>query len=172
MKVLVAALAVSLAAVAAACANGATHGASPAFCTGKQLKGTFAAIPGSPAAGSISYRLKLENVSSQTCRLTGLPKGVLLSKTDKALPTHITAAFKGALTAVLVTLDPGRSAHADARFSPDVPGVGEGHPGAPCEPVAYWLRVTPNGGGATKAKISPPTSVCEHGSLRFTAYGS
>ena len=126
---------------------------------------------GSAGAGSISYRLTLTNVSAGACSLTGLPKAVLLSKTGKALPTRISPAFRGGLTAVLLTLRRGRSAHAVARFSPDVPGVGEGRPGKPCEPVAYRLRVTPNGGGSTTVSILPPTSVCEHGSLRFSAYG-
>ena len=78
--------------------------------------------------------------------------------------------FPGALTAILVTLRPGQSTRATARFSPDVPGVGEQTVGR-CEPVAYSFRVTGQGGGTTTVKILPPTSVCEHGRLLFSAYG-
>lgn len=102
--------------------------------------------------------------------MTGLPSVRLLGRANRALPTHVIAAFPEALTAVLVRLAPGRSAQATTRFSPDVPGVGEG--GRPrCEPVAYRLRVLAPGGGSTVAAIRPPTSVCEHGRLQFRAYG-
>ncbi len=168
MKLALATLAAVLAAATAASTAGSASRA--AWCTGAQLSGRFALIPGSPGAGNVSYRLTLQNVSTRACALTGLPRGRLLGKTGKPLPTSIVASFPGALTAVLVTLAPRASAHADARFSPDVPGPGEGHPG-PCEPVAYRFRVTPNGGGTTTAAVRPPTSVCEHGSLHFTAYG-
>jgi Protein of unknown function (DUF4232) len=147
---------------------GATHMA--ARCRGAQLGGGFAVVPGSAGAGSITYTLRLKNVSSSACTLTGLPQGVLLGHAHTALPTHVRAAFPGALSAVLVTLAPGRSARATARFSPDVPGIGEQMTGR-CEPVAWWFRVAGQGGGSTLAKISPPTSVCEHGRLFFSAYG-
>lgn len=168
MKVVLAALVACLVTVTAASSAGSV--AATASCTGGQLSGRFALIPGSPGAGSVSYRLTLRNVSARACTLTGLPRGRLVGKTGTLLPTHIVAAFPGALTAVLVTLAPRASAHADARFSPDVPGPGEQHPGA-CEPVAYRFRVAPPGGGTTTVAVSPPTSVCEHGSLRFGAYG-
>ena len=159
-------------ALAALVACGSTTAATRlTSCTGKQLAGTFTPVRGSAAAGSITYALKLKNVSTSMCTLTGLPQGRLLSKTGKALPTHITPAFPGAMTAVLVRLAPGAWTNATARFSPDVPGVGEPTAGTKCEPVAYWLRVNGQGGGTTKAKISPPTSVCEHGAMRFSAYG-
>ena len=78
----------------------------------------------------------------------GLPQGRLLGRHGGALPTKIRAAFPGALSAILVTLRPGQSARATARFSPDVPGTGEQTIGA-CEPTAYRLRVTARGGGTT-----------------------
>lgn len=153
-----------------ASAFGATPKAAP--CTGSQLAGTFSVVRGSAGAGNISYRLTLKNVSSSTCTVTGLPQGRLLSKTGKPLPTHIRAAFPGALAAVLVRLAPGARAYAEARFSPDVPGVGEPVAGLRCEPTAYRLRVTAPGGGATNANVTPPTPVCEHGRLLFKAYGT
>ena len=164
-----------LAAMLAAVTAGATQiatGATVVSCKGSQLTGTFTAIAGSAGAGNISYRLALKNVSTATCTLTGLPQGRLLGKTGNPLPTHVHAAFPGALTAVLVHVAPGKKAYASARFSPDVNGTGDHAPGR-CQPIAYWFRVTgQNGPSTTKAKIAPPTSVCERGSLSFSAYSS
>jgi hypothetical protein len=145
-------------------------GSSDAFCRGSQLAGRFAVIPGSAGAGNISYRLSLKNTSTAPCALSGLPQGRLLDRSGRALPTHVRAAFPGALTAVLVRLAPGRSSRATARFSPDVPGPGEGMRGR-CEPVAHFFRAAAPGGGTTKTDVKPPTPVCEHGRLLFSAYG-
>jgi hypothetical protein len=142
-------------------------------CKGTQLSGSFNAVRGSEGAGNIVYRLTLTNKSSTTCTLSGLPAGQLLGKTGKKVPTHIRAANPQALTAVLVTLSHGKSAHADARFSPDVPGVGEQmKAGGQCEATSYKLRVSLKGGGTTTVKITPPTPVCERGQLSFSAYGA
>jgi hypothetical protein len=142
-------------------------------CKGSQLSGSFKAVRGSEGAGNIVYRLTLTNKSSTTCTLSGLPAGQLLGKTGKKVPTHIRAAFAPGLTAVLVTLTHGKSAHANARFSPDVPGVGEQmKAGGQCEPTSYELRVSLRGGGTTTVKIAPPTPVCERGQLSFSAYGA
>ena len=138
-------------------------------CNGTQLAGSFNAIRGSEGAGNIVYRLTLTNTSTTTCTLTGLPSGQLLGKTGKKLPTHIRAASAQTLTAVLVTLAHGKSAHADARFSPDVPGVGEQMTGQ-CEAKSFSLRVSLRGGGTTTVKITPATPVCEKGQLSFSAY--
>lgn len=158
--------------VCAAAATAAAAGARPAgtTCTGSQLAGTFTAIPGSAGAGNITYRLVLRNRSAVRCELSGLPSARLLGKTGKPLPTNVRAAFPGALSAVLVRLAPGQRTRATARFSPDVPGIGETTVGR-CEPIAYALRVNAQGGGTTTVKITPPTSVCEHGRLLFSAYG-
>jgi hypothetical protein len=152
----------------------ATASAAPraARCGGAQLKASFTVVRGSAGAGSIVYRLVVTNVSGTSCSLSGLPNVTLLRKNRGNQPTHVIAAHPTMLTAVLVTLKHGRSAKADARFSPDVPGVGEGKPGAPCEPKSYWLRVAAPGGGATTAAIRPPTSVCEHGQLQFDVYSA
>jgi Protein of unknown function (DUF4232) len=159
--------------VVLACSAASTATARPSIarCTGTQLSGRFAVVRDSAGAGNISYRLTLTNVSRRTCTLTGLPQGRLLGRYGGALPTHVRAAFPGALTAVLVRLKPGASSHATARFSPDVPGPGEGQVGA-CEPTAHTFRVAAQGGGTTIAKLRPPTPVCEHGTLSFSAYAS
>jgi hypothetical protein len=112
----------------------------------------------------------LKNVSTQMCTVTGLPQGRLLGRYGRLLPTHVHPAHPGALLAPLVRLSPGQSTRAAARFSPDVPGVGEGGRSR-CEPIAYWFRVTAQGGGTTRVPVRPATSVCEHGSLSFDAYG-
>jgi hypothetical protein len=137
-------------------------------CTGSQLSGSFAAVPGSAGAGNIVYALKVRNRSSRTCYVTGLPKVTLLGKNEKALSTHVRAAQQG-VTAARIKLAPGQSAEATARFSPDVPGVGEQQLGQ-CEPTSYTLLVRPNGGGSLKATIKPATPVCEHGTLSFTVF--
>jgi hypothetical protein len=137
-------------------------------CTAARLAGTFAVVPGSAGAGNIVYALRLKNTSGAACTLTGIPGVTLVDRRGSRLPTHQSPAQPGALTAVLVTLAPGKSAGATARFSPDVPGPGEPVSGRRCEPVAVALLVRPNGGGTLRAPIRPPTSVCEHGGMTWT----
>ena len=161
------ALVLAAAALGVAATARATH--AVARCRGAQLAGVFAAVPDSAGAGNITYALRLKNVSRTACAVTGLPQGVLLDAARKRLPTHVRAAFPQALSASLVALAPGRSTRATARFSPDVPGPGEQSPGR-CEPVAWWFRVAGQGGGQTTVKVTPRTSVCEHGRMFFSAY--
>ena len=159
-----------LAAIVAAFAASTAGAHSDASCAGGQLRGSFSVVRGSAGAGNITYKLVLVNVSKRTCTVTGLPQGRLLGRTGRALPTRVRAAFPPGLAAVRVRLRPGGSTFATARFSPDVPGVGEPTAGTRCEPTAWFLRVTAQGGGTTKVKVSPPTPVCEHGRLLFSAY--
>jgi Protein of unknown function (DUF4232) len=147
-------------------------GASAPACTSSSLGGSFAGISGSAGAGQISYLLTLTNTSSSACFLSGLPQLQLLDATGQALPTSVTAAQPGEATAAKIVVQPSSSATAEARFSPDVPGPGEGQAGKPCEPVAHQLQVTPTGGGTLVVPINPPTSVCEHGSLRMAIYSA
>ncbi len=158
----------ALAVLGASSAVASTRAAAP--CRGTELTGSFQAVPNSAGAGNIVYTLRLHNASRATCFVTGIPGVQLLGKHGKPLPTHASPTFPGALTAILVTLAPGKSAKATARFSPDVPGSGEGHVGA-CERTSYRLRVTPNGGGTLIVGITPPTAVCEHGAMKFSALG-
>ena len=157
--------AVALAALAA----GAGHAASPtnAACKAGSLTGKFFYVPDSLGAGNELYTLQLRNASKSTCFVTGIPGLRLVGKTGKLLPTHAVPLHPGAMTAVKVTLKPGGYAAATARFSPDVPGTGEGHPGY-CEPVAYKIRISPAGGGTLVGPVSPPTPVCEHGGMTLT----
>ena len=137
-------------------------------CTGADLAGTFALVPGSAGAGQIEYALTVTNTSHTRCFVRGVPKATLLAASGAALPTHVTAAGDGGKGAIM--LEPGASAVAHARFSPDVAGQGDSQSGA-CQPEAQTLQVNPDGGGATDAAIKPPTSVCERGTLNFEAFG-
>jgi hypothetical protein len=143
-------------------------GTSAKPCTGEQLTGTFALVPGSAGAGQIEYALTVKNASHTPCSLQGIPKAILLAASGGTLQTHITSAGPGGASRVV--LQPGASAAADARLSPDVAGPGDSQSGT-CQPQAHTLQVTPNGGGVTDAAIKPPTSVCEQGSLNFKAFG-
>jgi hypothetical protein len=168
MKISLAALVVG-AAVALSASTAFGH-RTAVSCAGGQLTGRFAVVYGSAGAGNIVYKLTLKNISATPCTVTGLPAGRLLGKAKQRLPTHVRAAHPNQLTAILVVLAPGDSTYATARFSPDVPGVGEQTIGA-CEPKAYWFRVSAPGAGTSTVKMLPPTPVCEHGTLSFSAYG-
>jgi hypothetical protein len=160
----------AVAVCAAAAASAAPARTVAPRCTGAQLRGAFTVVRGSAAAGNIVYRLTLENTSTSTCTLTGLPQGTLLGRRHNPLSTHVAAAHPGLLTAVLVTLAPGERTTARARFSPDVPGKGEPVAGRQCEPTSFFFRVRGQGGGTTVVPVKPPTPVCEHGALQFDAY--
>ncbi|HUK98667.1 MAG TPA: DUF4232 domain-containing protein [Gaiellaceae bacterium] len=161
-----------LSALAAALTGGSARAQrTAAFCSGTQLTGRFTVVPGSAGAGNIVYALTLRNRSQRACAVTGLPRVRLVGLHGRLLPTRVVAAAPNQLTAALITLAHGASARATARFSPDVPGPGEDKPGA-CEPKAYRLSVRPPGGGATVMSVAPPTSVCEHGQLQFSAYAA
>ena len=143
---------------------------SAPFCTGQQLSGAFSVLRGSAGAGTVVYTLRLRNRSRDACTVTGIPALQLLGRQGGALPTQVRAATATALRPVLVTVLPGRSTTASARFSPDVPGTGEPLTSGSCEPTAYHVRVAALGGGTTTVPISPPTPVCEHGSLQTSGY--
>jgi hypothetical protein len=157
---------------AALAAAGVAAGASRSSeqpCVASQLTGTFSVAPGSAGAGSISYVLRLRNRSTEACFVSGLPQLRLVGKLGRPLPTKVIPANRGALTAVRVVLLPGGYSAATARFSPDVPGVGEPVVGRQCEPTAYRARVSPPpGGGTLVVPITPPTPVCEHGRMLFS----
>jgi Domain of unknown function (DUF4232) len=133
-----------------------------AKCTGSDLSATFAVQPGSAGAGNIVYTLTLTNSSSSTCALAGSPALQLVDKSGNALPTHASPAPGS--EQVGKELPPGASMSYDARFSPDVPGTGDQQTGR-CQPVATTLRVAIPAGGTVDAQVSPPTSVCEQGTI-------
>ncbi len=141
-------------------------------CTGGDVSGSFDLVQGSAGAGQTSYRLTLTNSSSGACFVSGVPGLQLLDASGADLPTHVVPAQPGQGTAARIVLQPGDSATADARFSPDVPGTGDRQNG-PCQPKAARLLVTLSSGAQT-VPINPPTRVCEQGTLNvglFTAAG-
>jgi len=161
---------IGFACAAAAFAGATTSGvAAVGPCAPSALSARMAVVVGSAGAGNISYRLLLRNVSSAACTVSGHPGLRLRGAGARALPTRVTGIPPGAATAVLVTLAPGQSATATLRFSPDVPGPGEQHPGQ-CEPTAHSVKVTlaSPGSGSLPGPIKPPTPVCEHGSMTET----
>jgi hypothetical protein len=147
----------------------ATTSAATSACTGDQLSGNFQAVGGSGAAGQISYDLRLTNTSQTSCYVIGLPRVQLLNANKSRLPTHVVAAGSG--SGEQVVLAAGNTAHAQARFSPSVPGSGDSQSGR-CQPEAWYLRVSPGGGGTVDVQIAPPTSVCERGTLNFDVYSA
>jgi hypothetical protein len=144
--------------------------ASATACTGDAMSGSFSVIPGSPGAGQISYRLRVKNDSPVACFVSGLPIVQLVDQAGHDLPTNAQPARPGQGTAARIILQPGASASADARFSPDVPGGSEQTDG-PCEPKAYTLRVS-LAGAPLDVPITPPTPVCERGTLSFSLFSA
>jgi len=142
-----------------------------AACSGTDLGGSFDAVPGSAGAGQISYALTVTNSSASACFVSGIPQLQLLDAQGGAVPTTVSAEQPGQGTAAKVVLQPGASATAQARFSPDVPGPGDSQQPGPCEPTSHQLTVT-IGGGTVTVPVSPPTPVCEHGSLRMTLFAA
>jgi hypothetical protein len=138
-------------------------------CSPNQLSATFNVVPGSGAAGQISYALQFTNASNTTCTFPGGSSAQLLSYNGSPLPTHIEPASGVGLAGA--QLLPGTPTAVQARFSPSVPGTGDSQSGA-CQPKAWQLNVTLNGGGIVHAPIKPPTSVCERGTLNFDASGT
>lgn len=139
-------------------------------CTSSQLSGTFAVVPGSQGAGQVEYLLTLTNTSQTRCYVFGLPQAQLVGANGNVLATHIAAA-QASSSAKPVTLAPGAAAVTQARFSPSVPGPGDAQSGA-CQPKASTLRLTPDGGGTVDAAITPPTSVCERGTIYFDVFAA
>jgi hypothetical protein len=138
-----------------------------AACSGSDLSGSFAEVPGSPGAGQISYALTLTNASPNACLVSGIPQLQLLDAQGGALPTSVSAEQPGQGTAAKIVLQPLEAAQSQARFSPDVPGPGDSQQPGPCEPTAHELKVT-IGGGSVTVPVSPPTPVCEHGALSMS----
>lgn len=132
-------------------------------CTARQIHASFDYVPGSAAAGHVTYIVKLVNRGTP-CTISGRPGLRLYDGRGRPLPTHAFPDHPGTGTAVLVTIRTGHSARANARFSPDVPGPGEGNP---CERAAVHVHVTlPSPAqGAVIGPVKPRTPVCEHGRI-------
>jgi hypothetical protein len=145
-----------------------TPGTAANACSGDAMSGTFAVVPGSAGAGQIVYRLRVENDSPVSCFVSGFPHVQLLGRGGAQLPTDPTPDQPGTATAAKITLAPGAAATADVRFSPDVTGTGDQTTGD-CQPKATTLRVA-LGGAQLDVPITPPTSVCERGTLQYRLF--
>ncbi len=136
-----------------------------AACLAPQLGGSLSVIPSSRGAGNVTYALELVNRSETTCSLSGLARLQLFGRDHERLPTHVLLAGLAGQRAVTVVLRHGAPAWASARFSPDVPGIGEPVTGR-CEATAYSVRVAETSpGSALVVPVRPPTPVCEHGTM-------
>lgn len=145
-----------------------TSGSAANACSGDSMSGTFSVVPGSAGAGQIVYRLRVKNDSPVSCFVSGFPHVQLLGQGGAQLPTTATPDQPGTATAAKVTLAPGAAATADVRFSPDVPGTGD-QTGGDCQPKATTLRVA-LGGAQLDVPITPPTPVCEGGTLQYRLF--
>jgi hypothetical protein len=139
------------------------HSSAPAC---GYVAASFRVVPGSAGAGNIVYRLRVHNGSKRACAFAGFKRVKLLSRTQRPLPTR--AHWAESYGSIDHLLAPGQSLSAEARFSPDVPGVGEGNRRR-CEPVARFLLLE-RGQRRQMIRVAPATSVCEHGSLAFSAW--
>lgn len=137
-------------------------------CTGDAMSGSFSLVPGSAGAGQVVYRLRVRNDSPVACFVSGFPKVQLLGSGGAELPTNETPDQPGTATAERVVLAPDGAATADVRFSPDVPGTGD-QTGSQCQPNATTLRVA-LGGAPLDVAVSPPTPVCERGTLQYRVF--
>jgi hypothetical protein len=155
----------SVAAVAAAGALAASSATgSVANCGSAHLSVKMTVINGSAGAGHISYKLKLKNSGPGSCRVDKHPGLKLLKGNGAGLPTHVTKV--GPNGSILIKA--GKSASAQLRFSPDIPGPGEPTHGS-CEPAAHKIKVIAS--TPTVGPVSPPTPVCEHGAIQQKPLG-
>jgi len=152
-----------------ASAPGPASGASGTpRCHTSNLSASYTVVVGSAAAGSISYNLRLTNTSMHQCTIYGYAGMLLLDANHKPLPTNVQR--DSLAPKRLLRLDPGGSAAATVRFSPDVNGVGD-KPGQPCQPTAHYTEVTPpDETTQLVTAVSPPTSVCERGTMALSAF--
>jgi hypothetical protein len=155
----------SVTAVAAAGALAASSATgSVANCGSAHLSVKMTVIGGSSGAGHISYELTLKNSGPGSCRVDKHPGLKLLKANGGGLPTHVIKV--GANGTVLIK--EGKSASAQLRFSPDIPGPGERRQG-PCEPAAHKIKIIAS--VPTVGPISPPTPVCGHGAMQMKPLG-
>ena len=138
-----------------------TASAAPAgnACTAHDLTGTFQVLQGSAGAGNIVYTLKVTNASQAACTVSGIPDLTVLDASGNRMPSTPSVTTSHGPT---VALQPGDSATAQVRFSPDV---------TPCDTgTAKTLRVTMPDGSTFDTKFDPATHLCGGGSLQPTPF--
>lgn len=147
---------------------------SSSRCHTSDVSASYTVVADSAAAGSISYNLRLTNTSTHQCTIYGFAGMLLLDANHKPLPTKVQ--WDSLVPKRLLRLNPGGSAAATVRFSADVPGVGDNTTAAPgqqwtCEPTAYYTEVTPpDETTQLVTAVSPPTPVCERGTMAVSAF--
>ncbi len=143
-----------------------TTAASGGQCLAATLSGSFTIILGSAGAGHVSARVVLTNTGTATCRTGGYVGMQLLGAGGTHLPT--TVVRDAALAVTALTMTPGSSVSAVARFSPDIPGPADTQTG-PCQPVAASTLVTPPNDTHQIVAHGPGSSVCESGTIDMQA---
>jgi hypothetical protein len=136
--------------------------ASPAAgnaCTASDLTATFAVVDGSAGGGNIVYSLRATNASQGACTVSGFPTISFLDANGAPLPSKIN---DNGDNGAVVTLQPGDTATAQVRFSPDV---------TPCDAgKATTIRIGLPDGTTLNAAIQPTTKLCGAGSLQPSAW--
>lgn len=128
-------------------------------CEASDLTGTFAVLPGSAGAGNIVYTLHVTNASQHACTVAGVPSVTFLDAHGAVMDQHTNP--EGPAGPV-VSLQPGGSASAQVRFSPDV---------APCDPgTATTLRVQMPDRSTFDVELDPATKLCGAGSVQPSSY--
>src|SRR4051812_3485320 len=114
-------------------------------CTGSDLTGTFAVLAGSAGAGNIVYTLHVTNASQDACTVSGPPDVTFLDEDRSPMNQHTSTPGQ---KPTVVSLQPGASASAQVRFSPDV---------TPCDPgTATTLVVSMPDQSSFDVKVGPP----------------
>jgi hypothetical protein len=128
-------------------------------CTASDLTGTFAVLAGSAGAGNILYTLHVTNASQDACTVSGPPAVTFLDASGAAMNQHTSTPDQ---KPTVISLQPGASASAQVRFSPDV---------TPCDPgTATTLRVEMPDKSTFTAKFDPATKLCGAGSVQPSNY--
>ncbi len=112
-------------------------------------------------AGSWSMGLRLTNISTHTCHFYGFPGLLLIDDTGRPLATTVSWIGPKAT----VTVAPGDSGYADLTGY-NAQAVGE--VGAPCDPPATALLITPPD-ETTQLRVDGPIRACGHGMLDVSA---
>jgi hypothetical protein len=141
-----------------------TASAAPATsnaCTASDLTGTFSVLSGSAGAGNILYTLHVTNASQDACTVSGAPAVTFLDANGTAMNQHTSTTDQ---KPTVISLQPGASASAQVRFSPDV---------TPCDPgTATTLRVEMPDDSTFTVKFDPATKLCGAGSVQPQNYAT
>jgi hypothetical protein len=131
---------------------------TPPFCPARDL--TVATYGGDGRAGGSVTGVGLTNTGDATCTLHGAIDVVFVDVKGRRLPT--TAVYTDNARSVL-TLRPGATGYFAAATG-NAPAEGEA--GAPCDPPAAGLRITPRGSGESLT-LRGTWRACGHGRIEL-----